>query len=48
MKKLTLDFENLEVTSFDTETAESRDVELAHGVAITDVLRDYAWTWLVC
>jgi hypothetical protein len=46
MKKLELNLENLEVTSFVTEDC-TREMPMGHGVALTDVLKDFAVSWLI-
>ncbi|HET6763874.1 MAG TPA: hypothetical protein VFH27_09380 [Longimicrobiaceae bacterium] len=46
MKKLELNVENLEVTSFTTEDC-TREMPLGHGVVLTDALKDFAKTWLI-
>jgi len=46
VKKLELNIENLEVTSFSTNDCD-REMEMGHGVILTDALKDFAKTWLI-
>ncbi|HET6763875.1 MAG TPA: hypothetical protein VFH27_09385 [Longimicrobiaceae bacterium] len=46
MKKLDLNLENLEVTSFAMDDCD-REMPMGYGIGWVETLRDYALSWLI-